>query len=622
MATYIEYKAGQKFAPKNAETSDTPDSFRDCGVLLEPDEVVIDIDCLSKEQIQKLISTFSIQTKTVWTDRGCHLYFKRPESLQRVKNGTCALGFDIEMKTPTNSPNGLTIKRNGVLRRIENENTLQELPWFFSSKTRFRPLLGMTEGDGRNSALMVHRGKLADRKGWKDILSFINTTIFDTPLPQSEFETVTREMSNSNSPKAEEYEMAELVMQELRCVNYMNLTWWFNGSEFIADKNDLKLKQRVYRKCVGKPTKYVDEVIKQVKYRCPIYSDSEEFAIRFNNGVLMPDGNFIYAEYTEFTPYHVDIDYNPEAKPVPIVDEYIANLTDHDEAYRNLLLEALGFSFVTNRERIRSLGKFFIFRGDGRNGKGTLLAIIRHILNPKNCTSLKIKQLTDHTYAVSMIGKLANLGDDLDGSAIKNDQMEVLKNISTSDTMSIRQMYKEGEDVVITAKLYFTTNSNIKSFEKNYAYQRRVVWLPMFNTVDKPDPYFITKLTTPEALEYWIRLLMEGYQRLMTTGEWTMPDKVREFNEQYHETNNIMRLYIDDRDPELDFLNKKLPEIKSDFLEWAEDIDDNIKWSRKLFLETLWTKAKMGIGIRSIGGNKIRCILKQTDTKQDLTPRY
>lgn len=592
---YKEYEPNSKHPKANADISDDINAFKDCGRLLRKNEVVIDIDCLSKDQIRTLLSTFNISTMSVWTDRGVHLYFNRPESLQRAKNGVCALGFKIEMKTQTNSPHGLTIKRNGKAREIENPDRLQELPWFFHDKKQYKSLVGMTEGDGRNNALLVHRQKLGDREGWKEILNFINTTIFDTPLPPQEFATITRTMEINSTTNDEAYDMAEVVMDELKTVNWMGRTWWFDGSEYITDNKNQRLKQRIYRKAKGKNTRFIDEVLKQVEYRSSIFSDNEEFAIKFNNGVLLPTGEFSETEYTEFTPYHVDINYYPDAKPVPIVDQYITNLTGGDEDYRNLLLECLGFSFITNRERIRSLGKFFFFRGQGRNGKGTLLEIIRRILNPKNCTSLKISQLIDHTYAVTMVGKLANLGDDINGNAIRPEPMEVLKNISTCDTTSIRRMYQEGEDVCITAKLYFTTNEDIKTVaDKGYAYKRRVMWMPMFNTVEKPDPKFITKITTTEALEYWVRLFMEGYQRLLQNGEWTSSERVNEYNELYHRANNIMLQFIEEHDPDTDFYGKSLTEIHTLFDEWAREFDDEAKWSKKNFKATLWNVHKMG----------------------------
>ena len=59
---YIEFKPGEKHASKGADTAETPDSFRDAGWLLEKDEVVIDIDSLSKDQIREYIKRAGIKT--------------------------------------------------------------------------------------------------------------------------------------------------------------------------------------------------------------------------------------------------------------------------------------------------------------------------------------------------------------------------------------------------------------------------------------------------------------------------------------------------------------------------------------------------------------------------------
>ena len=88
---YIEFKPGEKHAAKGADTAETPDSFRDAGWLLGPDEVVIDIDELSKEQISEYIKRFDIHTQIVWTDRGAHFYFRKSPGYSRAKNGICAL---------------------------------------------------------------------------------------------------------------------------------------------------------------------------------------------------------------------------------------------------------------------------------------------------------------------------------------------------------------------------------------------------------------------------------------------------------------------------------------------------------------------------------------------------
>ena len=78
---YVKFDENQKFTRKqlkDQEISDNLDDFEDAGYILTDEELVVDIDNLSHETIKAMIDTFNIHTKTVWTDRGVHLYFKKP----------------------------------------------------------------------------------------------------------------------------------------------------------------------------------------------------------------------------------------------------------------------------------------------------------------------------------------------------------------------------------------------------------------------------------------------------------------------------------------------------------------------------------------------------------------
>lgn len=116
--------------------------------------------------------------------------------------------------------------------------------------------------------------------------------------------------------------------------------------------------------------------------------------------------------------------------------------------------------------------------------------------------------------------------------------MKILKNISTCDYIATRELYKSAENMYFTGSLIFTSNHILKSWEKGESYKRRVMWLPMYSKVKKKDPLFITKLTTEEALEYWIKLIVEGYFRLYENGKFTESERVEKFNEEYHRENN------------------------------------------------------------------------------------
>ena len=356
-------------------------------------------------------------------------------------------------------------------------------------------------------------------------------------------------------------------------------------------------------------------MLRQITYKSTEIPDDAVFPIRLRNGIIR-NGEFIrMKDFPEFTPYFIDISYKPDAEPVPIVDEYIDNLTGKDPTYRDLLMEVIGYVMITDPEKIRSLGKFFMFRGDGANGKGTLLQIMKKIYNSRNCTNLSIKQLTDERYKVTMIGKLANLGDDIEPAAINDAELKILKNISTADTISTRHMYSESISSTFTIKLYFTTNSDIKSFEKGYAYKRRIVWLPMFNKVDKPDPQFISKITTQKALEYWIRLIVDGYKRLYTNLEWTKCETVEQYNAQYHENNDVCRQFAKDLDPETEIINRTVSEMSEEFYRWDSE---GAKFSNKNFIAAVWDLYKIGIGVAKVAGKSRKVFMRQEDTNQML----
>lgn len=571
---FIEYKEDQKHGgkPEYGEKAESMDAFKDCGQLLSDDDVVIDIDHLPKDAIKAMIKDFNIKTETVWTTRGVHLYFKKPASFTRAQNGICKLAFEIEQHTKTTNPGGMTVKRNGVERKIENFGTRQYMPDIFKvqkGKSAFKDLTGFNEGDGRNKALFTHRKLLKNCDGWEKMLHFINQHVFEESMSEDEYNGIVREI-DEGVDVSDKYFVATSVINNCHTYRYSGQIWWYDGTEYVSDAKNDRLIRRIYNLCEGQNTNYVDEIVKQVAYRSPLIDSETAFPIRFNNGVLTQGQFTPMKEYTDFTPYYINIDYKPNAEPVEIVDKYIDELTSGDPTYKALLEEAIGFVMITDPERIRSLGKFFMFRGDGANGKGTMLQIMKKIYNAKNCTSLSIKQLVDDRFKVTMIGKLANLGDDIEAEAIDEAQLKVLKNISTADTVSTRHLYSESESATFTTKLYFTTNSDIRSFEKGYAYKRRVLWLPMFNKIEKPDPTFITKITTKEALEYWIKLIVEGYKRLYHNQAWTECKAVNDYNDQYHEDNNVCLQFARDLDPD-EICGKTISDLKLEFNEWKSD---------------------------------------------------
>jgi putative DNA primase/helicase len=602
---YIEYQHLKKYPKKDAEVSDSPDTFKDAGYLLNDNDLVVDVDTLTKEQIEKIISLFNIKTQIVWTERGAHFYFKKPTAFKGSKK-VCPLGFELEYKHAKNTKS-ITIKQAGKMRKIDNAGIREELPEIFYSKKRLEPLLGMDEHEGRNNALFAHRMKIHDIPDWQHVLRFINENIFAAPLSEEEFNTISRDGVRIDAKKDNEPEIADFILSKYKAVVYLGALYFLENKRFITD--DDKLKRLVFAEVGLQKTRYVDEVIKQMKYRAPLIESGTVFDIRLKNGILR-DGRFIEVDYQEFTPYSIDIAYNPEAEPVKIVEEYIEHLTNYDQDYKKRLLEIMAHPLIVNKEFKRMLAKFFIFVGDGGNGKGTLLFIIRKILGYENCSALSIKNMTDERYFTTMQGKLANLGDDVQDEPINGEQMKVIKNISTCDYVATRKLFEQSKDIELTISLIFTSNHVLKSFEKGESYRRRVDWLPMYSKPKKKDKNFINKLTTPEALEYWIRLIVEGYQRLYLNEGFTHSELVQQFNDEYHESNNTVLQFLADYDKDF-FLDRRSPEIYEEYSVWAEENGLAIQ-SKKLFNNSIYDKYGLILDAKKINGKTARVFTEPT----------
>jgi putative DNA primase/helicase len=565
---YIEYKPGEKFAEKNAARSPRHEEFTDCGLAITDDDLVLDVDVVDRPVIEKTLHFFNIKTQTVWTQRGGHLYFKKPDGFIGNK-GVCPLGIEIEYKHLKNSPNGLTIKQNGVLREIENRGERAELPDIFKYRKNLKSLLGLDEGDGRNDAMFKHAIKIRNLPQWKSIMSFINRNILAKPFDEAEFQTVIRDDVKPKAEKNNQQEIAEYLRTKYKIVFFNGEYYWFINNEYTNDP--VKFNRILQSEIPGVKTPYYLEIIKQFEYiQVPIIDLERTFDIKFKNGILRK-GRFIECDYKEFTPYVIDVVYDPTAEAVQEVDDYLDHISDGDNIYKSRILETMAHPFITDRGFKNGLSKIFMVYGGGGNGKGTFLKILIKILGENNCSFLSIKQLPDNRFNSKMVGKLANLGDDVEDEFITKEQVKYLKNISSCDPIEIRRLYEQAITARITTTLIFTSNHILKAREKTDAWERRLDWLTIMKKPSQVDMEFVQKLTTPAALKYWIKLIIEGYQRLYKGNGFTPCKMVEEFNANYHLFNDNINEFVDENPTKDHWIGKGKNEIVRQYHQWCEE---------------------------------------------------
>lgn len=621
---YVEFIEGEKHGGSSPDISDFHEGFKSCGKTLEKDEICVDIDVLPKKSIEKLIETFGIHTQVVWSERGAHLHFKRPKNM-KSKEGICHLGFKVELLTKEARPNGICIKRGGVMRQIDNPGIFQPLPDFFRVNGKYdKNLAGMQEGDGRNNALFAHNNLLTRFKieQREKILDFINSYVFAEPLKENEFDSVSRE-PDSDKSKGTVSNAGDRLIKEYRLKKYNGSLWFWDqeAGRYSNDKDELEyLTTQIVE---TKTSREVDEALKWAyKSLRPIPKDAS-FHVSFKNGYL-EDGHWYEGINDDFTPYSIDFEYYPDAEIVPEIDEYLDQIARSpgysDEAveeYKKLILEMMAYGFVVDPTMTNKLCRFFMLRGEGANGKGTLMKIMRAIYQKANCSFLSIEQIGKESYCNRLDGKMLNLGDDIESKTITKEQWKMIKNITAADSTMVRRLYENATEVMLIVKLIFTSNTDIRTIDKGYALERRLRWMPMFNVIKKPDPHFLSRMTTNKAIRYWLRLIVEAYKRLYENENWTVSLICEQYNERYFKHNDLTKMFIEETDTD-DLVYKTMDEIEIMFNEW--NTTDDRKFSKKSFKRNVWDMKKMGFGKKS-GYNK-RILLLQEETNQDLKPTY
>lgn len=582
MAKYIDFGENPKFSFVGARQSDNLDDFKNAGYIIKKDEVIVDIDNISRDVINAMIETFQIKTETVYTDRGVHFYFKKPAYFRKSESIT-PLGIKVEYKKFSDKeepeiPANITVKRNGISREVLNAELRMDMPDIFKPGSYF-DLSNATAGD-RNNLLFKQRLKVDSLPQWQYIIKFINDFIIDEPLSIQEVGQICRPVECKAEKDLEE-QFALSLVHKFQAIKYGAYIWLFIDGKYQpyvyanrANQN-AKLLKLVKEECKKNgaesiKTRFLEEIVKHMIIECDDYDESTPLVIKFKNGYL-ENGEFIGTDENVFTPYYLDLEYDENAKPCQVVDDYLNFLSEGSKDKRLHIEEALGHIFITDQEILASIKKIFILRGEKDAGKSTLFKTIQKIIGKENCANVKLEQFNDEFMKHLLVGKLVNLGDDVSKQPITNTVATFIKNVASGDNVSIRPIYEQAFQTTLATTMFFSSNHDLKSFEKTDAFTDRIDWitLPQVKRENKKRD-LVSQMTTANAKRYWIKLMVEGYMRIYENGELTESELIQRSHSEFVEQNNNVIAFIKEYNMEL--LNHNLTEIKAVYEKWCEDI--------------------------------------------------
>lgn len=221
--------------------------------------------------------------------------------------------------------------------------------------------------------------------------------------------------------------------------------------------------------------------------------------------------------------------------------EWLSQVLGDDPEMHRHMWEVIGYLLMTGNP----LQKIFLLYGEGGNGKGTMLRVIRSLLGRANYSSISMHQLVDDRFATSgLYGKTANISGDLSSRFLSDPQ--ILKEITGGDSINASRKFGHSFEFVPYAVPIFASNEFFRTSDNSIGWRRRWEVIDFVQKVDGAGPFDEQLLfdDAPGIFNY----AMEGLRRLMERGKFAPPTAAREATTRLHDAADPLMLWLDEDD--------------------------------------------------------------------------
>ena len=614
-----------KYITKGKTFAEVEQSPNILGVLRE-DIVMVDFDADADAQaFQRILDSQGIKVPTLITTRGMHFYFKANPSIVNAAHTHVRLSCGLVADFKLGAKKGLDlIKFKGQLREWRNEHAeLIPAPRLFLTKVDNNvnsfSLTALTEGS-RNDTLFKFVGQLKRKQftfeECRNLIAVINKLVLPKPLPEREIMSICRldaydnayDGKPSSEGKIDHVSFAEELLVEQQLASIGNALYFKDngvyqrldkvGLErlmFLKDKTiTLNQRKEVAAFCNAMAPRYDSDIV----LSRPNY-------MAFNNGVVDVITQTVEPFENVDLPFTSRVPFNfPTSEPPrnETVETFLDAITCGHADRRQLLLEMVG-SCLYRKNVLRSI---FILTGDRANGKSTLLKFINYALGIDNVSNLSIHELNNQFYVSKLIGKLANLGDDIGDGFIADSS--TLKSLATSDRIIGNIKYQEPIEFNSYASLIFTANFMPRVNDPTGAFMSRLQVVKFeADFSQNPDVNILDRLCTPDCASYMLYLGARSFAYALGQGKFTETADSAESKAEFTEESNPVALFIEQEYDPLNKLDKAvISEVYDAFNRFCV-AEGCATMSRSRFTRRVKAVVK-GLGSKkaSVGGKKVR----------------
>jgi P4 family phage/plasmid primase-like protien len=238
-----------------------------------------------------------------------------------------------------------------------------------------------------------------------------------------------------------------------------------------------------------------------------------------------------------FTLSALPVSFDPQAACETWL-RFLDQIMESDGERIAMLQELFGYCLtpMTNQQ------KFWLFEGEGSNGKSVMLSLLTSLLGDENVSGVPLEQFGERFQLTMTLGKLANVCFEV--GEIDRVAEGYLKQFTGGDRMYFDRKCLEGVHAYPTARLIMAANNRPKFSDRSGGLWRRMIVVPfrVIIPAEAQDKQLVPKLQA--ELSGILNWALEGRKRLLIQKAFTSPKVCEDAQADYKIESNPANVFL------------------------------------------------------------------------------
>lgn len=307
-----------------------------------------------------------------------------------------------------------------------------------------------------------------------------------------------------------------------------------NGERLFREKGTATLGVEFTPKRLADSLAYIKNIVEQVS---PDQVTTNKGFLNLKNGILWLDTMELQPHTPDIkTVVQLPVEYDPNAD-CSVIDAFLKKVVPEDAI--PVVEEMAGYCLVPTMKYEKAL----LLYGEGGNGKGTLIAVLTHLLGHKNISGVSFQDLAENRFAsAELFGKMANLHADIPSRVLENSSR--FKELVSGDLIRAEEKHKAPFAFNNRAKLIFSANEPPVSKDNTDGFHRRLLMVPFPKKFT--DRKLRKELFTPEALSGFLLRALQGLERLQKQDRFSKSKVIEKTLEEYRKHSDTVMRFLDE----------------------------------------------------------------------------